>query len=64
MTEPYNRPKRSFDESMRARREKRRERIRTELNRNREGGHRFPTWAMAVILAVIVLAWAYFVFWS
>jgi hypothetical protein len=36
-------------------RENRRDRIAAEIQRNREGGHRVPTWALASVLAVIVL---------
>jgi len=37
--------------------ERKRERIRAEIERNRAGGHRVPTWAMAAALGLILLAW-------
>ena len=40
-----------------ARVERRRDKIRTEIERNREGGHKVPTWALAVILGLVVFAW-------
>nr|WP_296070163.1 hypothetical protein [uncultured Actinoplanes sp.] len=40
-----------------ARVERRRDKIRTEIERNREGGHKVPTWALAAILGLVLLAW-------
>ncbi|MDY7084667.1 MAG: hypothetical protein SYR96_06125 [Actinomycetota bacterium] len=37
--------------------ERRRERIRAEIRRNRAGGHRVPTWVLAVILGVFLVGW-------
>ncbi|GID28400.1 hypothetical protein [Paractinoplanes brasiliensis] len=37
--------------------ERRRERIRAEIRRNREGGHRVPTWVLAVILGAFLVGW-------
>jgi len=39
--------------------ERRRERIRSEVQRNREGGHRVPTWVLAAVLALILAGWVY-----
>jgi hypothetical protein len=36
---------------------RRQQRIREELERSRAGGHRVPTWALAVILLAIIGAW-------
>jgi hypothetical protein len=41
--------------------ERRRERIRAEIHRNRQGGHRIPTWVMAALLAAILIAWIYLI---
>jgi hypothetical protein len=41
--------------------ERRRERIRSEIRRNREGGHRIPTWVLAAVLGLIVVGWIYLV---
>lgn len=40
---------------------RRRERIRAEVARNRAGGHRVPTWALAAVLGVILLGWLYLI---
>jgi len=64
MTIQPGRPRRSFEDGMRARRERRRERVRGDLQRSRGAGHRVPTWVMAVVLAVLVLSWAALVIWS
>jgi hypothetical protein len=37
---------------------RRRERIVAEIERNRQGGHKVPTWVLVVILVAIVAAWA------
>ncbi|MGK5685330.1 hypothetical protein [Actinoplanes sp. URMC 104] len=49
------------DQSPRTRAERRRERIRAELDRNREGGHRVPTWVFAALLGAVLLGWLYLV---
>ncbi|MEV4642622.1 hypothetical protein AB0J80_35290 [Actinoplanes sp. NPDC049548] len=42
---------------------RRREKIRSEVARNREGGHKVPTWVLAVILGVLVFGWLFLVFY-
>ena len=37
--------------------ERRRERIRAEIARNRQGGHRIPTWVLAAVLGLIAAGW-------
>jgi hypothetical protein len=37
--------------------ERRREKVVEEILRNRRGGYKVPTWALAAILAAIVAAW-------
>jgi len=38
--------------------ERKRARIRAEIQRNRAGGpHKIPTWVLAVVLGVILLGW-------
>jgi hypothetical protein len=32
-------------------------RIRAEIERNRAGGHKVPTWALAALLGLVILAW-------
>ena len=41
--------------------ERRRERIRAEIHRNRQGGHTVPTWVMALALVLMVGAWLYLI---
>ncbi|SCL36067.1 hypothetical protein GA0070616_5390 [Micromonospora nigra] len=38
--------------------ERRREKIRAEIERNRRGEYTVPTWVLALALALIVGAWA------
>ncbi|WP_018723027.1 hypothetical protein [Salinispora fenicalii] len=37
--------------------ERRRQKIRAEIERNRRGEYTVPTWVLALALAAIVLAW-------
>ena len=37
--------------------ERRRERIRAEIARNRQGGHKVPTWVLAALLGAIAAGW-------
>ena len=41
--------------------ERRRERLRAEIRRNRAGGHLVPTWVMAVAVALMVAGWLYLI---
>ena len=41
--------------------ERRGERIRAEIRRNRQGGHRVPTWVLAVVLAAFLAGWLYLI---
>ncbi|GAA0556932.1 hypothetical protein GCM10010172_44830 [Paractinoplanes ferrugineus] len=41
--------------------QRRRERIRAEIRRNRAGGHRIPTWVLAAVLGVVLLGWAWLI---
>jgi hypothetical protein len=38
--------------------QRRREKMVAEIERNRAGGHRVPTWVMALALVAMVAAWA------
>jgi hypothetical protein len=40
-----------------ARVERKRERIRAEIERNRAGTHKVPTWVLAALLGLVILAW-------
>ncbi len=37
---------------------RRRERARTEIERNRQGGHQVPTWVLVLALVGMLAAWA------
>jgi hypothetical protein len=42
--------------------QKRRDRIREQIERNRRGEYAVPTWVLAVALVAFVAVWGYFVF--
>ncbi|MBU2664474.1 hypothetical protein KOI35_13305 [Actinoplanes bogorensis] len=48
---------RSEADVRRGRIDRRRERIRDEVRRNRAGGHRVPTWVLAALLGLILAGW-------
>ena len=50
-------PERTSQDVLWGRAERKRARIRAEIQRNRAGGHRIPTWVLAVALGVILLGW-------
>lgn len=50
-------PERTAADVRWARVDRKRERIRTEIERNRAGGHKVPTWALAALLGLVILAW-------
>jgi hypothetical protein len=41
--------------------ERKRERIRAEIGRNRAGGHKIPTWVLAAVLLLFLAGWAYLI---
>jgi hypothetical protein len=59
---PAQKRERTAEDVMWGRVERKRERIRTEIMRNRAGGHRIPTWVLAVVLGLLVIGWAYLIF--
>ncbi|MEE6259934.1 hypothetical protein [Plantactinospora sonchi] len=44
--------------------ERRRAKIREEIERNRRGEYRVPTWVLTVVLVVVVAGWLALVFLS
>ena len=52
---------RTVQDVMWGRVERRRARIRAEIQRNRAGGHKVPTWVLATILGLILLGWLYLI---
>jgi hypothetical protein len=60
--EPPAEPReRTAEDVMFNRVERKRERIRAEIQRNRAGGHKVPTWVLAVLLAAILGGWLYLI---
>jgi len=55
--QPDDPPERTFEDVMWSRVERRRERIRAQVRRNRRGGHRVPTWVLATVLGLFLLGW-------
>jgi hypothetical protein len=41
--------------------DRRREKIRREIEQSREGNHKVPTWVLALILVLFVAGWAYLI---
>ena len=50
-------PERTAEDVRWVRVERKRERIRSEIERNRAGGHKVPTWVLGAVLGLVVLAW-------
>jgi hypothetical protein len=50
-------PERTHEQVTWGRLERRRERIRAEIRRNRAGDHKIPTWVLAAVLGLILLGW-------
>jgi hypothetical protein len=57
--EKPDQPERSAEQVALGRLERRRERIRAEIRRNRAGDNKVPTWVLAAILGLILLGWLY-----
>ncbi|MFI5935424.1 hypothetical protein [Actinoplanes sp. NPDC051494] len=62
--QPGYQDERTQDQVMWARVERRRARIRGQILRNRQGGHKIPTWLLATILGLLLLGWAYLIFFD
>jgi hypothetical protein len=41
--------------------ERKRDRIRAEITRNRAGGHKIPTWVLAAVLGLFLAGWLYLI---
>jgi hypothetical protein len=54
-------PERSGEDVRWSRLERKRDRIRAEIQRNRAGGHKIPTWVLAGLLGLILVGWLYLV---
>lgn len=58
------RPERTADDVLRGRLQRRRDRIRAEIHRNRTEPHKVPTWLLAAVLGAFLLGWLYLVLTS
>ena len=54
---PDQQPEHTSEEVSLGRVRRKQEKIRTEIERNRAGGHRVPTWVLAALLGVVLAAW-------
>jgi hypothetical protein len=61
---PAGKRERSAEDVTWGRVERKRDRIRAEITRNRAGGHKIPTWALAVVLGLLVAGWLYLILTS
>ena len=57
-------PERSESEIRWRRLERRRERVFRQIQRDRAGGHKVPTWVLATILGLLLAGWAYLIITS
>ncbi|SDS18825.1 hypothetical protein [Actinoplanes derwentensis] len=53
---------RSEYEVRNGRMDRRRERIYQQIQRDRAGGHKVPTWVLAAILVLMLAGWGYLIF--
>jgi hypothetical protein len=58
---PAEKRERTAEDVMWGRVERKRDRIRAEIQRNRAGGHKIPTWALAAVLALFLAGWLYLI---
>jgi hypothetical protein len=61
---PGEKPERTVEDVMWGRVERRRERIRSQVQHAREGKHKIPTWVMATVLGLLLLGWLYLIFFE
>ncbi|MEU4623761.1 hypothetical protein AB0G04_27795 [Actinoplanes sp. NPDC023801] len=54
-------PERTEHDVRMSRFDRRREKIRREIEQSREGDHKVPTWVLALILILFVAGWAYLI---
>jgi len=59
--EKPDQPERTAEDVVWGRVARKRERIYAEIRRNREGGHKIPTWVLAAILGLVLLGWLWLI---
>jgi hypothetical protein len=52
---------RTVEDVLRGRIDRRRERIRAQVKRDRQGNHKIPTWVLAVLLGLLLAGWLYLI---
>ena len=52
---------RTVEDVLRGRIDRRRERIRAQVQRDRQGNHKIPTWVLAVLLGLLLVGWLYLI---
>ncbi len=63
--QPSEEPReRTFDDVLHARIDRRRNRIRDQIRKDREGNHKIPTWLYATVLGLLLLGWLYLIFFD
>jgi hypothetical protein len=55
--QPPVKPERSVEDVLWSRVERKRDKIRAEISRNRTGGHKIPTWVLTAILGLFLAGW-------
>jgi len=55
--QPAARPERTAEDVTWSRLQRKRERIRAEIHRNRTEPHKVPTWVLAAVLGAFLLGW-------
>jgi hypothetical protein len=58
---PGGKPERTPEDVLWHRVERRRERVRSQVQRARNGEHKVPTWVLAVVLGLILAGWLYLI---
>ena len=61
MATESDQPERTHEEVYWRRVQRKRDRIRAEVARNRAGGHKIPTWALGAILGAVLLGWLWLI---
>lgn len=56
-TESDERRERTVEDVLWGRVQRKRDRIRAEIQRNRQGGHKIPTWVLAAFLGAFLVLW-------
>lgn len=62
MPSPPEPPERSEPDVRMGRLDRRRERVYRQIQRDRAGDHKIPTWVLAAILVLFVAGWVYLIF--